>query len=171
MPAARITRRMMLLAALVGVVAVAMWPRGPRLVWYATKLMNRTGQKVQVGMMVPAGWSEDNRRMPGDPFVSACTIRPPVTRSRWLPGWLNDRLFGQPERISSVVVNPSNVLPDEKVHVARSKTQMGFSTIAFWSAGREIKQGGPFTLGYVRTNHAEFEATYLQICESFRVIH
>ena len=135
-----------------------------------TSVTNGTGKKVRVRLLVPAGWTEDNSRRPTDPFVSAYTIRPQVKRSRWLPGWLNDRLFGQPERISSVVINPWSILQDGKIHVDESTTQTGSSTVTFWSAAREINEDGPLTLGYIRTNHAEFEATYRQICESLRVV-
>lgn len=170
MPIARKSRRLMLLALAAGTVSFAIWPKAPQLERYTTTVTNGAGKKVQVRLLVPAGWTEDNSRRPTDPFVSAYTIRPPVKRSSWLPGWLNDRLFGQPERISSVVINPVSILRDEKIHVDEGMTQMGSSTVRFWTAGREIKEAGPLTLGYVRTNHAEFEATYRQICESLRVV-
>jgi hypothetical protein len=104
MPAARKTRRLVVLAALLslGAVAFAVWPRGPRLVWYTSPTVrDGRGRVIQVRGLIPADWQQvDSQEHTG--AIDAFVTLSPKQRQRWLPAWL-DRVVYPPSEPGAAI--------------------------------------------------------------------
>ena len=95
-------------ALVAGVAVFALWPRGPRLVWYTSPPMTWNNQTARLKLLVPDGWVseqpmyitwEEHVPGPDGPYLSI-VIRPTQSgrmHFAWLPPTLRKLLFGQPE--------------------------------------------------------------------------
>jgi hypothetical protein len=158
-------RRFSLLAAILGMIWLVFWPRGPRLEWYRSPYYTLNGKQVRVEVQVPEGWKRYT------PLQSAADIQESnfvfvrldaPKRRTWLPGWLQE-LCGWEEPFPCymricVWGRTTKISEDAGLHLA--------DHCALWVP--------PFLpraeLTYINRDVQHFNATYRQICESFRVV-
>lgn len=171
-------RKRIAVAALVGIgaLAFALWPRGPALELYTSPpIVDSDGKSYVLQGLVPAGWAQATFHG-GRPLVHghrAFRIHDYMKPHGpgWMPSWLH-RLFHPREELYADIMlmvaidgGHNTDLIDHGVELETERSAGG--TI---SAMRGIDAGPGFLVYYRRENLAEFNATYRQICESFKVI-
>jgi hypothetical protein len=167
----------------VGVAVFALWPRGPRLEWYS-KSFAHNGGIVKVEVLVPSGYEhyEDLNYPRYDPPKQRKRILATLSWTRPRPRSLLDSLpegMGRflrqfrPEYVCEnvrVTVGDAEGEKDESVHVSVETDPMDHIPGQWYRASRSVMSEPRANLEYGSYNHAEFNATYRQICNSFRVI-
>jgi hypothetical protein len=158
---ARTRKTWMLLAAIVVVVggsAFALWPRGPRLVALSVPV-TAYGEHLKVRMLAPAGWGESvTVSSKGAVFISASP------RTHWVTKWIQVLTRATPEKHAYIVIQ-RNRWPDGVI----DRFVWHGKYLGMYHATASLPRCR-YQLSYMRTNRAEFDATYRQICESFQVI-
>jgi hypothetical protein len=167
-------RRWIICGAVVaaGLAAFAFWPRPPRLRLYTSPPVRFGGERVRVQALIPQGWEVSTVRN------GRLVFRPSIWHKR-LPEWLGRNLADQ-ERRDEIVVRDRDLRPwlfSLYVRIVTTPVQIGRQFIPQpYVAHRGIRlnrrnrMDSNVYIDYSRTDHAEFDATYRQICESFQVI-
>ena len=153
-------------------VALALSPRAARFETYTSPVYPYGDIQYRFQIRVPVGWGVRGRNMAGaQPLV----LEPlPDRRFNWLPHWLRKLLVKEPLiggnvlLFSGPIVTSSGIAArDGQVHIDHVGNSTGLAErIAF-----RITADPPHaTVLYQNPNTEEFDATYRQICESFKVI-
>jgi hypothetical protein len=167
-------KRLLLAVAVLVFVAFVLWPRGPRMELYTSPPLAYFGGTLRFQALVPAGWTAGHPTViqvrgdrPGKAYPWVQISPPPPSPN--LKSWFR-KYMGEPdEAIAAIVMTggwdqPHGPRAPGEVIVADG-TLIGTRT-----ARREIGGNPGGTIGYSRNRADEFEATYRQICESFKVI-
>lgn len=160
-----------LLALTALAVFTALWLRGTKLELYTSPPLLIDGQNVRLQALIPASWTVQSNTVQvyGVGTFPGVKIGPPA-RQRWLPNWL-DRLFHAPKE----------QLAELSMAVGWNGSYNGAVMTGIWhitgpeeldayaiSRGIEMKPG--YYIYYLRGNKPDFDATYRQILDSFKVI-
>jgi hypothetical protein len=176
------------LAACVGLLAWAVWPRGPALVLYTSPPITLDKKTFRLQALVPAEWT-DGRRCVDQPDhyyhgpvdehaqLFVFTLLPVKRPCAWLPAWLRSRLFAPPEtRAGIAIIAETSRHSIDFFEVIRQGDLGPAGTTERWVARedffalRSFDSSGKVGVAYRRHNRSAFESTYRKICESFRVI-
>lgn len=160
-------RRSLALGALAvgGIVALAARPGHPRLEWYSSPPFSVGGKTLRIQMLSPAGWHAAFQPAPVGPYI---TIRP-QDRLSWMPMGIRRLLHLEGEFNPSILACPSTG-GDGKVHTWTGRHIPRFGGRRYYGAVRDLTGTGGFSIIYERDDRDEFEATYRQVCGSFRVV-
>lgn len=165
-------------AAVVAILAWSVWPRGTGLVPYITPPLTLGTETVQLHAQIPAGWEVHAAQTNSMFFsgvggtqksvpISVSISITPVVRAAWMPHWIRQRLFGATEKSAEVYLAYSDweSVGGEKVYTFVDH----IDGMARYHARRDLGPGLGFIV-YQRTNRAEFDATYKDVCASLKVV-
>jgi hypothetical protein len=162
-----------------GLAVLALWPLEPRLEWYTSNAFWVAGRPIRVRALVPSNWTDLDSKKAQKPQITNGSIRhareevsiSQAVRMEWIPKWI-------PSRLRRLFLDDERLEPDAAVFLMIDAPGLYESTPVLARqfdglshARRDYYESGKaFAIVYVRNNRAEFDATYRQICESFRVI-
>jgi hypothetical protein len=155
------------LVVVVGAV-FALWPRAPRLEWYTSPSLTTNHGVSHARLLVPSGWT--TRETWGSKITEVRPGRPSV-----ISVWLSPVLGLTRDGNSKVSVDLNLDSDDERGYVDATATRNSVH-VTKGIAEKEIKgaylisSDGTAAISYINSDSAEFDATYRQICKSFRVI-
>jgi len=156
------------LLAVVGGVGFAVWPRGPELIRYVSPPMSIQGRTYHIEILVPGGWAPT-----GPHYIEGVYYIQFLERKQGFMGflWPVRRLFGREETDAwlEIAVGDTADERDEKIHllIDAQPAKDGSWTCR---ADRTILTEPICDISYLRTKRNEFNATYRQICDSFKVV-
>lgn len=176
---ATLTITICVLAAL----SYAAWPRGLEL--YTSPPITFHGKTVRLQALIPNGWvaykpqtygSSDipsfigHRSIPAKGMVYV-TIQPQNHPYGWMPEWLGRWVHGssQGEVFPAVVLQWGLNSAEQSDHVvSTTSSTIGPKTSVVGLRGSDADNG--YSIVYIRQKEDAFDATYRQICESFKVV-
>jgi hypothetical protein len=176
----RMTRPVGLLV-LAAVVVFAFWFRGPQLEVFTSPPLTVKGTTIRLQGLVPEGWTtwpvvtKSSYAIPaGVPNMPSghrdsylITLRP-SGRLKWLPSFIRGYFVRPTDPEDRLAID----WPDaDGPGIEQMRTAVFIpGEYAVYVAVRDWKAKFSSRIVYARANRAEFEATYRQICESFKVI-
>lgn len=162
-----------LVALVVAVAAYTLWPR-PRLVLYTSPGYTLDGKTVRLQMLAPAGWNMGWSWVSFPPPVEAIVSDRPSERFQWMPAVIRRFLNSGDEFGGSLIVVHAppgrRSVANGKIYVRSGRLPQNLGGGTYYRAVLELTDHSGYSISYTRTNRAEFEATYRQVCESFKVI-
>lgn len=131
--------------------------------------------------MVPAGWNAEGpvkstglyvslrHRGIAEKTVNEITIKPPKLSRSWMSEWLRMRFYGPREDEAGLELYVGYNAAEEDNRIVRTEVKIDPRN-SWYVAARGFDTDKGYSIVYGRQNRVEFEATYRQVCESFKVL-
>lgn len=155
------------------VLTIASRPTPPSLQLYTSPIVTIPGSATQVQLLIPFGWVADPVKPPGQIYVGRAMILAPsisihpARKWKWAPRWLVGRIFPEPEAGAEIVLTfDRGRHEDDETH----QFTIHVNGVELNVANRELQERRGYGIHYLRSDREQFNATFREVCDSFKVI-